>query len=659
MHSWSTLILPALEIVAIAAFALSGVIDRDVRIGTTERPARLSFLHGLSLDAPSLQIGAPAWSDRPWMLQLRQGRLAIGYRELWAAARGGPITLQELSAQSLDAELQRQANGQASWQFGKAAPARPAPASAEPAIQVMRLTVDQGRVRYDDAMLDVHTQVAFSVVQVRATPANAPQWQVAALVEGRYRGMPLSAQAHSVEPWTLQGLLMRGGPPWSLVLRSQIGAAQASFDGRVAQPLLSGPIAGRFEVSGPSLGAAGVPLGLTLPTTAAFRLQGQIEQQGPLTHARIDEARIGRSRLQGDFHFRRDTQPPQLRGQLTGPTLVLADLAPAVGAGQAGATAMSASASASASSPDAAAPAPRPTAARQPARLLPDRPFNLPSLRVMDADVTTAIDRLDLGRAGLQALQRLRGHIVLKDGVLKLQDVSLGLGKGHLEGQLTLDGRQPQQAQLQAQARFQGLAIDQWAPVLHPAGRPPYLAGRLSGQLDVQGQGASTAALLGSLSGQGDLKLSDGQVSHLLIELAGLDLFQGAGEWLKGDDALPIDCAQLRWRARGGVVSPELAVLSTQDSTLWATGQVSLRDETLDLQARVAPKDFSLIALRATARLQGPWSSPDVKVFNASSWARLLGSAALFTVQPLAAVVPLVDPGQREQARQLDARCHG
>ena len=69
-------------------------------------------------------------------------------------------------------------------------------------------------------------------------------------------------------------------------------------------------------------------------------------------------------------------------------------------------------------------------------------------------------------------------------------------------------------------------------------------------------------------------------------------------------------------------------------------------------------RSFSLMTLRSSLRVQGTLAEPQVQVFNTSTWARALGAAALLTVHPLAGILPLIDPGQREQARQLDARCH-
>ena len=66
-----------------------------------------------------------------------------------------------------------------------------------------------------------------------------------------------------------------------------------------------------------------------------------------------------------------------------------------------------------------------------------------------------------------------------------------------------------------------------------------------------------------TLGGRADLSMRDGRVSHLGVELAGLDLMEGLIEFVKGDEVLPIPCAQVRLEARNGVLHPAPVIVST------------------------------------------------------------------------------------------------
>lgn len=626
---WPWLVQPAADVVG-------RLIERRVDVGAQAR-ARLHLWGGLRLSAPQLKVAAPDWAmaaaGSPWLLHLEDGELTVRYGALWRMARGGPVTIERLQARRVEAWLTRLADGRASWQMGRPAPrAGPATAPAEPfwhSLTVHEMAMHQGRFHVDDRVFGLQARVAASVVPVAPADGAAggpPGWQWAAVVQGSHRGLPLGMRARSSQPW-------RWHAERDLAIEGEVGHARVSYRGPA--PDAQGAVDGHFSLAGPSLAAVGDAMGVTLPTTAPFQMRGALRWQGQRTAVTVHQASIGRSRLSGDFVHEAGQTPPTLVGTLRGSRLALADLGPAVGVPVRA---------------DGSEVAPR-------GRVLPDRPFNLPSLRAMDADVRVAIELFDTGNEALQAMRDLRGRIVLKGGVLRLENLSTSLARGTVRGRIELDARQPARARLSTDLNIDDVRLEQWATVLQRPGREPLASGVLSGRIVLRGQGRSTAELLGTLAGRADIGMRGGRVSHLGIELAGVDLMEGLVQFVRGDEALPIHCVQVRLQARDGVLRPAPVIVSTPDSTLWADGEISLKDETLDLRARVAPKDVSLVALRTPVQLKGPWRQIDVRVTRPETWWRLLGAAALAVVHPLAGVLPLVDPGQREAALAADRRC--
>ena len=130
-----------------------------------------------------------------------------------------------------------------------------------------------------------------------------------------------------------------------------------------------------------------------------------------------------------------------------------------------------------------------------------------------------------------------------------------------------------------------------------------YLTGELSGTIRVAGTGRSTAEILGSLDGQARFALGQGTLSHLVTELAGLDLAQALGVWVRGDQPLPLRCARVQLVSQRGVVRLRQALVDSRDSTLFIAGQINLKDESLALRVIVKPKDFSLLSLRTPLSL--------------------------------------------------------
>ena len=89
---------------------------------------------------------------------------------------------------------------------------------------------------------------------------------------------------------------------------------------------------------------------------------------------------------------------------------------------------------------------------------------------------------------------------------------------------------------------------------------------------------------------------------------------------------------------------------------LWIDGSLSLATEELDLRVVVSPKDFSPLALRAPLHLRGSFSNPRVSVDKGKLGMRLGASALLALLNPLAALIPLMDTGGGAEAqRGVDA----
>jgi len=279
----------------------------------------------------------------------------------------------------------------------------------------------------------------------------------------------------------------------------------------------------------------------------------------------------------------------------------VAGTTPAVAAVPAGAAALPVAAAASA--PIAASPASAPVgkvlAARTqgPGKVLPDRTFDLPALRVMDTDVQIGVAEVDLSSTILKPLRPFRARLKLVGGVLTLDEMEARTAQGRLTGEVRLDGR-TNLARWNTDLRWSGVQLERWITQTGADGAPPCVSGRLKGTAVLQGLGRSTAEILGSLKGKVHTELQGGAVSHLAIKAAGIDIAQILGLLIIGDDALPVHCAAANLEATDGVLRPRVMAVDTGDSAVWVQGSVSMVTEALDLRVVVMPKDFSPLTLR-------------------------------------------------------------
>ena len=660
--------------------ALSTMLDRRVRLsapaGAGAGPAatafRVRFFGNIRVRAPWLEIAAPPWSTFPYTLQARDVVLGLRYGDLWRAYRGAPLRIDSLEAATLDGTLERLADGRASWQFLPApAPGAAVPPRAMPAFG--RLQIAVGTLRLQDALLDIDVQarmtlsegqpvappgpaatgsavpaekrlvaaagaasVAASAADSDATAEPPPGFKLQAT--GRYRKLPLRLTLNAIGllPWVADNA---SAASRALTLEATVGRASLSFQGQALDAMQLSGISGRFTLTGPSLAAVGDPIGVTLPTTGAFRAHGQVSKQGQLWQVLITDATVGSSRLHGQFNYDAGRAVPLLSGKLLGARLMLVDLGPVVG------------------TTPVASPQPSPSSA-SPGRVLPDRPFDLPALRAMDADVRIDIAEVDLNSRHLEPLRPLRAHLQLAGGVLRLTELEARTGSGRLLGELSLDGRNDQ-AVWRADLRWAGVQLERWVRQARADGAPPYVSGTLLGRASVQGQGRSTADILASLKADVRTELRGGRVSHLAVEASGIDIAESLGVLIKGDDALAVQCAVADLRVDGGVLRPRVMVLDTQDSSLWVDGSLSLASEAINLRLVVVPKDFSPLTLRAPLRVGGTFSAPRVSVDKAPLARKLSVALLLALVNPVAALLPLIDPGDAAEAARGASGCYG
>ena len=580
------------------------------------------FIGGLRLNAAQIEIAAPVWSNAPHTLLAHDVRLALRYSDLWRAWRGQPLRIHSLQAAQLDADLEQLADGRASWQRSADAATAAAPPRL-PSFGSLRLGA--GTLRYRDVPLEVELQAQLSLDDAAAA---APQLQMQAT--GTWRGQPLQAK--------LSGRMAQApgadapdtpDPPLLLTLAADIGRASLQFEGRAAAAGQTDGFTGRFRLSGPSLAAVGDPLGVTLPTTGAFRASGWLAKESAVWSVRIDDATVGASRLNALLRYDAGPAVPLLSGRLGGNRLLLSDLGPVVGT---------------------AAPA------RGKGKVLPDRPFDLASLRAMDANVLIDIEHLDLDTRLLEPLRPLQGHLQLRGGVLSLDDLQARTGGGRLSGRIGLDGRAAT-AVWDAQLRWDHIELERWVRQVRAADGPPYVSGRWSGQAELQGQGVSTAQILGSLNGQVRSSLRGGSLSHLVVVAAGVDLAEALGLLFKGDESLPVTCAAADLSVKDGVLQPRVFVLDTPDSTAWIDGSLSLAQETLNLRVVVSPKDFSPLTLRTPLIVGGSFANPQLSAETGPLTLKLGAALLLGLLNPLAALIPLLDLGSAEEAQRGAADC--
>lgn len=687
---------------------LSDTLKREVNLG---EQFGVRFLGRLRLHTDLLVLGPPPEGptlagQAPALLRASQIRLALPYSTIFAVLRGPKndasappkrLSVTLLDVEQLEANLIRNADGKVNWNLGAPEKRDTGPLRLP---EFGRLEVHRGEILLDDAI--TRTKFKAEVRTLEESAASDGQdlpGKLEVIARGTYRDQPLFAELHS------NGLLplAESGsqtPPVTLRLEMRLGRSSLSFDGSARDVVHLGSLDGKFFLAGPSLAAVGDSLGVTLPTTASFVMDGHTTKEGEIWTANVRALSIGTSRLNGSFRYDPTLPVPKLSGKLGGARLSMPDLGPAIGASpkaaeprtttkapsrtsaraaarktprpqtqtvtttetkdttrplapieisRRGAVAPGTTRDASSGGTPSAAPSTSTSAPKT--RVLPQREFDIPSLAAMDADVAVDLSLFHLGTEQLEQVAPLQARIVLDRQVLTFQDISARTASGDLHGTISLDAREKNPL-WRADLRWSGVQLERFfkprnvAEAEHKHG---YISGTLSGHARLHGTGRSTAQMLASLDGDMQLWVRSGRISHFLVEVVGLDVAQGLGMLVRGDDTLPMTCAVGAFEVRDGNVRSQAIVIDTRDSTLSGTGTVSLANERLDLVFRSQPKDISPLTLRTPISIGGTFADPDVRLEKSSIAVKLVAAAALAAITPVAALLALVDLGEPEK----------
>ncbi len=564
---------------------------------------RVHLIFRPRIESPQLRVIAAHGEP---LADAKDVTVAWTWGDMWAWRGGAPLRLRLVQAEGLSLTWERDAQGRTPWPLK---PGGGPSTEPTPVPQIDALIIHNGAAHVNDVPLQLLSDARF------ATEANG-HWK--AEMKGKLRGQQLSLNAEASAGLALLSSPEAGNAPVKLKVALSQGPQRMAFDGTAASLLDARALDGQLEVKGSSLAAVGKPFGVTLPNTPDFNLAGRLQHAAGVWQLGDVKARIGQSKLGGDFAYDMREKRPMLSGMLRGGPLRLADLGPAVGTD---------------------------TEPSRPGRLLPDRKFDLPSLNAMDARVGVALSQLDLGTDKLEPLAPVNVSLVLEQGVLTLDYLNAGVAGGEIAGSAQLDSR-PNPPRFQTSLDARNMAVERWLKLDVKQLTKSPLTGKLQAEVDVKSAGSSPAALLGGMNGPIRVRVQNGSVSHLLTEAVGIDVAQGLGLLLKGDGNLPLNCASLDGRFTSGVLRPRSAILDNRDSRIDMDGTVSLKEETLDLRVVAKPKDFSPLTLRAPVRVQGTLADPRVALEGKRLAGRGIAAVALGTLAtPAAALLAFVDPG--------------
>ena len=498
-------------------------------------------------------------------------------------------------------------------------------------IRIDRLTLDRGKLGYDHAAQKTSLRSELSTVAVQPSAAG-----VIFTAQGLYKGLALKAGGNGGAV-----LAMRDeSSPYPLKFDATIGHTRVQGSGTVTSLLKFSALDMRLALRGDNLEQLFPLLGIAFPATRAYATEGHLLHSGNSWRYEKFSGRIGDSDIAGTLQIDTGGKRPALQADLFSKLLDIADLGPLIGA-------KPGSVQAAKQAAPAASQASAPTPAQ--ARVLPDLPFKTDRWNSVDAEVN--LRATAIRHAKELPLENLVTHLSLRDSVLKLDPLSFGVAGGQLNAVILLDGRKsPIQARAQVRARQIHLAR------LFPTVELNKTSiGQVNGEFDLAGQGNSVGRMLAGANGKVGLVVSGGEISKLMMEKIGLHLWEMLELKITGDRLIKLRCAVADFNVKNGNMHADALIFDTEVTTIVGTGSIDLAHERLDLTLNQKTKNTSPLALRSPIYIRGNFVAPDVQVDKVRMAARGIGAVVLGFINPLLAVIPLIDlgPGKDSDCGQL------
>ncbi|MBW8824425.1 MAG: AsmA family protein [Xanthomonadales bacterium] len=567
-----------------------------------------------TVTADGLRFANAGWSKTP--LMAKTDRLQLDF-ELWPALFSRDFRIPDLQLTHPELLLETGPEGVGNWVL-KSSDAR----GMQP--QFRRLWIDGGRLRYVDAAGRTDIDIAVQTSAPRS-PANGPPIGVKG--SGHWKGSPFTLQGNGESPLDLRDR----DRPYRVDLHAVAGATRAHARGTLLDPLRMRDFDLRLALSGSNLADLYRLLGIALPPTPPYALDGRLTRavHSPTSSTwKYDgfSGRVGGSDLSGYAHFTTGKRR-YLQADLRSKRLDLDDLAGFIDRGPRAGHETNGELAAK--------------TARQQARgtLLPADPYNTGKLRSMDADVHLRAARIDTQTLPVDDMNAV---LSLKGGLLTLHPLDFGVADGHIRSDIRMDARKDI-VRTQAEIHAHDLMLAKLLPKVKLGSTA---IGELGGNAAISGTGNSIATILGSANGNIDLGMGHGQISKLAMAFAGLDIARILKIKLTRDQQIPIRCAFGDFAIHDGVATPRALAFDTSDLLMTGAGRIDMKNEQLDLTINTKPRRFSPLSLHAPLYVRGSFVHASIKPDYKRVGLRALAAAALGSLTaPAAALVATTNLG--------------
>ena len=595
-------------------FAINGDLRVHWEGGDAHEPGWRKYVPRPRISASDVSIANPAWTTTgPRLASV--GSIVVAVHPLPLLHKDVIIT--DLAVDKVAIAAERRADGSNTWTFKDNGPS---PWN----VDIQRLQLGEGELRYLDDGIKLDLRAKASGIN---EGADAQTYGLRLDLSGTYRGAPVTGGGKVGKVLTLR----QEHSNFPVQAQATLGRNKAAIEGTLTDPRSPAGLDLKLSLAGDSMADLYPLTGVLLPETPPYATTGRLigKKSGAIWDwtYRGFSGTVGGSDLEGTLNYSPRHPRPLLSGEVASRQLRLEDLGPTIGA----------------ESNEKKAERGKPQ--NQPAnKALPVEQFNTAKWGALDADVKFTGQKLV--RTHNIPLQNIQTRIRMNDRVLTLTPLNFGMAGGDITSNVKLNGQQKViDAEVRLAARH--LQIRQLFPKLETMEAS---VGEVSGDAALEGRGNSVSAMLASSNGELGATVSEGSVSKFILEAAGLNIANLVFVKLFGDRQIQLNCLAGDFVVEHGNAQTRRFVIDTKEAVINVSGNVDLAKETLNLDVRPQTKGLRIISLRTPLYAKGTFTNPDVGPYKGPLALKAGAAVALAAaVNPLAAVVPLINPGKVDE----------
>ena len=571
--------------------AVGDTTGRELRIEGDFKPV-WSWVHP-RFRAEKITLANADWAAEDYLFSADSVEFSLSFLPLLR----GQVVLPDVHLERPVVNLEQDAEGRKNWILEK----DPEKQKKESRVHVQRLTLDGGRLRYDDAAREINVEADLATDETGIAFAGT----------GAYQGHDFEAEGHAGHVLSVHD----ESTPFPIRARARIGHTAAKVDGSITGLAELKRIDTKVELSGKSLAELYDIVKVAFPETKPYTTSGRLIRDATAVRYENFTGKMGESDIAGTIQVDTVGERPFMRGELVSKTLNFADLGIIVGTDQ---------------------PSEK--------GVLPDRPFDPDRWNSVDADVRVKAGTIK--RPQQLPIDKLSARIQMKDRVLTLNPLEFGVAGGRLAGPVKLDGSKDT-IRADVKMRVQGLKLAQLFPTIK---ENQASVGDFGGLVELAGSGNSVGKMLSTANGKIGFFMDGGKVSRFLMELVAMDLWGVARVKLKGDEPIEIRCAIADFAVKDGLMQTNAFIFDTAVVNVEGGGVVNLKSEEMNLKLDPKPKDSSLASLNSPLYVTGTFGEPKVSLDVGKLAAKGVGAIVMGVINPLLAVLPLFKEGKGENS---------